>query len=399
MILEGTAYGRPRPTYDPLITEVGPGTPCGEYLRRYWHPVLASRNVTGRPRKIRLLGEDLFVFRDGDGRPGVLYPHCMHRGSSLFYGKVEADGIRCCYHGWKFDVEGHCLEQPCEPSGGLNRSWARQPWYPVHDHYGMVWAYMGPPEKMPSLPRFEHMEPLDDGEFYYVLDNSVQSHADHAGPEVVPYNWTAINENCLDPFHVQVLHSTFSDVHFLPEMAIMPTVEWEEIDVGVIYTSRRKLETGEELQKTLTWVAPNISVNPGPESGKARKALSIFVPVDDTHTRAFVVRRAPAGFKDIFQGMGLESVKPWTTMTDEEHQDMPNDYEAQSTQGPGGIQLHSQQHLVRSDLGIALQRRVLKREIQKVAAGQDPMNISFDETSAPISTPSGVVKTPVGVGA
>ena len=398
MIPEGTAYGRPRPTYDPLITEVGPGTPCGEYLRRYWHPVLASQNVTGRPRQIRLLGEDLIVFRDGDGRPGLLYPHCMHRGSSLFYGKVEADGIRCCYHGWKFDVEGHCLEQPCEPNGGLNRSWARQPWYPVHDHYGMVWAYMGPPEKMPSLPRFEHMEPLDEGEFYYVLDNSVNSHADHAGPEVVPYNWTAINENCLDPFHVQVLHSTFSAVHFLPEMAIMPTVEWEEIDIGVIYKSRRKLETGEELQKTLTWVAPNISVNPGPDSGKGRKSLSIFVPVDDTHTRAFAVRRAPAGFNGIFQGLGLESVTPWTKMTAEEHQDMPNDYEAQSTQGPDGIPLHSQEHLVRSDVGIALQRRVLKREIRKVAAGQDPINVTFEETPAPIKTPSGVVKTPVGVG-
>ena len=398
VILEGTAYGRPRPTYDPQITEVGPGTPCGEYLRRYWHPVLASRNVTERPRQVRLLGEDLIVFRDGDGRPGLLYPHCMHRGSSLLYGKVEGDGIRCCYHGWKFDVEGHCLEQPCEPSGGLNRSLARQPWYPVRDHYGMVWAYMGPPEKLPSLPRFEHMEPLDEGEFYYALDNSVNSHADYEGPEVVPYNWTAINENCLDPFHVQVLHSTFSTVHFLPELAIMPAVEWEEISVGVIYKSRRKLETGEELQKTLTWVAPNISVNPGPEGGKGRKSLSIFVPVDDFHTRAFAVRRAPAGFNGIFQGMGLETVKPWTRMTPEEHQDMPNDYEAQSTQGPDGIPLHSQEHLVRSDVGIALQRRVLRREIQKVADGQDPMNITFEQAPAPIRTPSGVVRARTSVG-
>ncbi len=397
--LEGGAYGRPRPTYDPLITQVGAGTPCGEFLRRYWHPVLAARNVTERPRQVRLLGEDLIVFRDGAGRPGLLYPHCMHRGASLFYGKVEADGIRCCYHGWKFDVEGHCLEQPCEPNGGMNRGSARQPWYPVREHYGMVWAYMGPPEKEPNLPRFDHMEPLDEGEFYYVLDNSVNSHADYEGPEVVPYNWTAINENCLDPFHVQVLHSTFSAVHFLPEMAIMPAVKWEEIDVGVIYKSRRKLDTGEDLHKILTWVAPNISVNPGPEGGKGRKSLSIFVPVDDTHTRAFAVRRAPAGFDGVFRGMGLETVTPWTRMTAEEHQDMPNDYEAQSTQGPDGIPLHSQEHLVRSDIGVALQRRVLRREIRKVVAGEDPMNVTFGPAPAPISTPSAVVKVPVGAGA
>jgi phenylpropionate dioxygenase-like ring-hydroxylating dioxygenase large terminal subunit len=390
--LEGTAYGRAPQAYDPLLTEVSPGTPCGEYLRRYWHPVLASKNVADRPKAVRILGEDLIVFRDGSGRPGLLYPHCMHRGASLFYGKVEDDGIRCCYHGWKFDVEGHCLEQPCEPHLGSHRNVARQPWYPARDHYGMVWAYMGPSEKMPLLPRFEHMEPLGEGEFYYVLDNSVNSHADFSGPEVVPYNWTAINENCLDPFHVQVLHSTFSTVHFLPEMAIMPTVTWEEIGIGVIYKSRRTVGDGEQLHKTLTWVAPNISVNPGPESGKGRKSLSIFVPVDDTHTRAFAVRRAPAGFEGIFKGLGLESTKPWTEMSPQEHQDMPNDYEAQGSQGPNGIPLHSQEHLVTSDIGIALQRRVLRREVQKVLDGKDPLNVFFSANV--LRTPSGVTKVP-----
>jgi phenylpropionate dioxygenase-like ring-hydroxylating dioxygenase large terminal subunit len=389
--LEGTAYGRAPQAYDPLLTEVNPGTPCGEYLRRYWHPVLASKNVTARPKAVRILGEDLIVFRDGSGRPGLLYPHCMHRGTSLFYGKVEDDGIRCCYHGWKFDVEGHCLEQPCEPDLGTHRGVARQPWYPARDHYGMLWAYMGPPEKMPLLPRFEHMEPLGEGEFYYVLDNSVNSHADFNGPEVVPYNWTAINENCLDPFHVQVLHSTFSKVHFLPEMAIMPRVTWEEIGIGVIYKWRRTVGDG-ELRKTLTWVAPNISVNPGPENEKGRKSLSIFVPVDNTHTRAFVVRRAPAGFEGIFKGMGLESTKPWTEMSPQEHQDIPNDYEAQGSQGPNGTPLHSQEHLVTSDIGVALQRRVLRREIQKVLEGKDPLNVFFSANV--LRTPSGVTKVP-----
>ena len=107
--LEGTAYDRPQPSPEKLLTEVGPGTPCGELMRRYWQPVLSSEKVTDRPQQIRILGEDLILFRDKEGRPGLLYPHCMHRGTSLLFGHVEADGLRCCYHVWKFDVEGNCL--------------------------------------------------------------------------------------------------------------------------------------------------------------------------------------------------------------------------------------------------------------------------------------------------
>ena len=102
----GTAYGRPRPTYDATLIEVGPGTPAGEMLRRYWHPVGVAADITTRPQKVRVLGEDLILFRDGEGRPGLLYPRCGHRGTTLYYGKVESSGIRCCYHGWLFEVEG-----------------------------------------------------------------------------------------------------------------------------------------------------------------------------------------------------------------------------------------------------------------------------------------------------
>jgi hypothetical protein len=87
-----------------------------------------------------------------------VYPHCAHRGTSLYYGKVEERGIRCCYHGWLFDVQGHCLDQPCEPEGGRARDKVRQPWYPVQELYGLVWAYMGPPDKKPVLPRYECLE-------------------------------------------------------------------------------------------------------------------------------------------------------------------------------------------------------------------------------------------------
>ncbi len=102
----GSAYGRSPPHSNKLLTEVGPGTPCGELMRRYWQPISTSADVQEMPRKVRVLGEDLVLFRDRKGRAGLLYPRCMHRGTSLHYGRIEADGIRCCYHGWLFDVEG-----------------------------------------------------------------------------------------------------------------------------------------------------------------------------------------------------------------------------------------------------------------------------------------------------
>src|SRR3954453_17616544 len=148
---EGSAYGRRLLSNDQEreLLAVGPGTPGGEYLRRYWHPIELSADVTTRPKQVRLLGEDLILFRDGKGRPGLLTPNCAHRGTSLYYGKVDEDGIRCCYHGWQFDIEGRCIDQPCEPDGGVHRSRIRQPWYPLEERYGLVFAYMGPPSKKP----------------------------------------------------------------------------------------------------------------------------------------------------------------------------------------------------------------------------------------------------------
>ena len=117
----GTAYGRPQAVHRQELAEVGPGTPMGELMRRYWHPVGLTADASDTPRKVRVLGENLILFRDKTGQPGLVHPNCAHRGASLYYGKVEERGIRCCYHGWLFDVQGHCLEPPCEPERGRAR--------------------------------------------------------------------------------------------------------------------------------------------------------------------------------------------------------------------------------------------------------------------------------------
>ena len=383
--LDGVAYGRPRAESNHLLTQVGPGTPCGEYMRRFWQPVLASDNVTTRPREIRLLGEDLLVFRDGSGRPGLLHPRCMHRGTTLLYGHVEPDGIRCCYHGWKFAVDGTCIDQPCEPDGGANKAAARQPWYPVQERYGLVWAYMGPADRRPVLPRWDVLENLGPDEYYQVADNSWGAHRDPDGPEVAPYSWLHMNDNIMDPFHVQVLHSTFSVTQFVREFEVMPTCDFEYIDGGVIYKAYRDLEDGREVDRISTWMAPNIMSVPstqlaaGPSTG-----MGFVVPVDDTHCRIVGVARFPKGqSRQPYRVNG----KTWSQMSLEERQDVPNDYEAQAGQGP--ISLHSEEHLATSDRGIAMQRRALEREIRKVMEGGDPEGVILDPAKELVHVPSG----------
>src|SRR6202049_3943633 len=132
---EGTAYEMRAASFKAELVQVGRGAPMGEFLRRYWHPVGLAGDAGVTPRRLRALGEDLILFRDGAGRAGLLHARCCHRGTTLYYGKVEEDGIRCCYHGWMVDTEGRCLEQPCEPDGGQFRDRVRQPWYPLAERY------------------------------------------------------------------------------------------------------------------------------------------------------------------------------------------------------------------------------------------------------------------------
>ena len=122
-----SAYGLEIPAEDAELTHVGPGTPCGELMRRYWQPICLLKDLTDMPKKVRILGEDLVAFRDGQGRSGLLFFRCSHRGVSLEYGRIEDAGIRCCYHGWLYDVDGNCLEMPLEPAGSTHKERIKQP--------------------------------------------------------------------------------------------------------------------------------------------------------------------------------------------------------------------------------------------------------------------------------
>ncbi len=381
---DGNAYGRPRQHPDEYLTAVGPGTPMGELLRRYWHPVAVASEVGDLPKRVRLLGEELVLFRDKAGRAGLLYPRCMHRGTSLFYGKVEDRGIRCCYHGWLFDAEGRCLEQPCEPDGGRDLESVRQPWYPVEERYGLVFAYLGPPERRPVLPRYDNLEALGPEERIWVDVGGFGSTGD-ASLDVVPYSWLQMNDNVMDPWHVHVLHSTLTGPQFAAEFSLLPEVRFFHSDYGVCYSAVRELDDGRKVDRISSWIVPNIMSVPdiGLKAGKS-SMISWVVPVDDSHYRQAFAMRLPKGVQ--FDGIRLGG-KLWGEMTEEEHQRTPGDYEAQAGQGP--ISLHSEEHLRTSDRGITMQRRVLRRQIEIVQQGGDPMNVVHEESAALVKVPSG----------
>jgi nitrite reductase/ring-hydroxylating ferredoxin subunit len=381
---EGTAYGRERPHSNKLLTEIGPGTPCGELMRRYWHPVAIAEEVTATPRKLRILGEDLVLFRDRKGRPGLLYPRCAHRGTTLYYGKVEDAGIRCCYHGWLFDVEGHCLEQPCEPEGGLYKDKVRQPWYPLEERYGLLFAYMGPAEKRPVLPRYDHLEDLDPGERLIATIGGFGATGD-ASFDVLPYSWLHMNDNIMDPFHVQVLHSTFSGAQFAPDFRLMPKVDFFYTESGVCYTAIRELEDGQEVDRISSWLMPNIMSVPSIQLAPGRsRGISWVVPVDDDkYYQVMIAKASQDGGKFELKINGTT----WGEKSEAERQDFPSDFEAQVGQGP--ISLHSEEHLATSDRGIAMQRRMLEQQIALVAQGGDPLGVTYDEDKATVHVRSG----------
>jgi nitrite reductase/ring-hydroxylating ferredoxin subunit len=381
---DGCAYGRVPQHSNDLLTEVGPGTPLGELMRRYWHPVGLSAKLKDLPQKVRILGEDLILFRDRAGRAGLLYPRCMHRGTSLFYGRTEERGIRCCYHGWLFDVEGRCLDQPCEPDGGRHRDAARQPWYPVEERYGFAFAYLGPPERKPVLPRYDNLENMAPGEKLWSSYGGFGSTGDNS-LSVVPYSWLHMNDNVMDPFHVQVLHSTFSVVQFHPQFALMPKVDFFQTENGVCYTALRQLEDGRVVDRISSWIIPNIMSVPDVQLKAGHSSgISWVVPVDDSHYVQAMVGKIPEGVS--FRGMVLNG-KTWGEMTEEEHQRTPGDYEAQAGQGP--ISLHSEEHLVTSDRGIMMQRRMLMQQMEVVGKGGDPIGVAFDAARGLVKIRSG----------
>ncbi|HSZ90614.1 MAG TPA: Rieske 2Fe-2S domain-containing protein, partial [Acetobacteraceae bacterium] len=265
------------PQEDTELTHVGPDTPCGEYLRRFWQPICYSDELKDLPLAVKILGEELVVFRDGSGAIGLLERHCPHRGTSLEFGLVGAKGIRCCYHGWLFDVDGAILETPGESPTSTLKDRLCHGAYPVHEAHGLVFGYMGPPDQMPAFPTYDSFNRTG----YRLMPGQKY---------IYPCNWLQILENTMDAIHTAFLHTIVSGTVFTDEFGVLPELEFAETPVGIIYIATRRV--GDNIwARMVENVLPNLQqVAPIWETGQQAHPFSgpmmsrWIVPLDDTNT-------------------------------------------------------------------------------------------------------------------
>ena len=384
----GRAYGRAAQHPDDDLVRVGPGTTGGELLRRYWQPLCRAEEATHLPRLVRILGEELILFRDRSGRPGLLYPRCMHRGTTLLYGRVEERGVRCCYHGWLFDVQGNVLEMACEP-GAKAPPGARQPWYPLVERHGLVFVYMGPPDRQPAFPRFSVAEDLEDGEVLAArggLDGGMFADANGIVAALVggqDYNWFQFHDNVLDPFHLYWLHGHLNGVQFVDTYALLPQVTFEPTPDGVRSIQYRDLGDGRAHMRMGQSILPNMATITPLNDDVGFGGLTWTVPIDDTHFRTFSIGRMRPGEDPMRMMADLGVFKDWgpkkpaEQWTLEDHQTWQSDYVCQK--GQGDVSLHSEEHLSATDAGIAMLRRMWRQQAKAVAEGGDPIGVTLEQ--------------------
>ena len=384
----GRAYGRAKATPDTDLVLCGPGTRGGELLRRYWQPLCRSDEAGRLPKLVRIMDEELVLFRDGSGRPGLLYPRCMHRGTSLLYGRVEENGVRCCYHGWLFDPQGNVLEMACEP-GATPPAGSRQPWYPLVETFGLVWTYMGPPDRQPAFPRFDFAETLAEDEHIVArggLEPSPIGSIMANAPALIgnDYNWFQLHDNVLDPYHLYWVHAQLNGVQFVETYAILPKVTFEYTPDGVRSIQYRDLGDGRTHLRMGQSMLPNIGSITPLNDDVGFGGLLITVPVDDTHHRTFSIGKVRKdadpmrAMRDIriFNDWG-PGKKPGEAWTLEDHQTWQSDYVCQK--GQGDISLHSEEHLSATDAGLAMLRRLWRQQADIVAQGGDPIGTGAEE--------------------
>lgn len=376
----GGYYLRDVPDADPELTRVGPGTPGGEFLRRFWHPVAHAADLKDVPIAIRILGEDLVIFRDGRGEVGLLGRHCSHRGTSLEYGKIEGCGIRCCYHGWLFDVDGRILETPAEPADSNYKNKLFHPAYPTHEYNGLIFAYMGPPDAQPDFPILDTFElpgyELGPGEPLGIAN-------------VKPCNWLQIMDNVVDPVHEAFLHARISGVQFLDEdgrpveeLKDVGEFDFVETPIGLLCQETRRIK-GSVWVRSIEYIYPNIAQIPMtpifppryPDGGNELCYISFVtrwrVPIDDENTVEFAfVRLRPGQENSYITNPGPVVRNNYGGRPYDERQRFPGDFEAQI--GQRSVARHGLEHLATTDRGVILMRRMLREGVRAVVQGEAP---------------------------
>ena len=378
------------------LTKVGPGTPMGNLMRRYWQPVLLSREVAdndGDPIRVRILGEELVAFRDTSGRVGLISEWCPHRLTSMFLGRNEEDGLRCVYHGWKFDVTGSCVDMPNEPEEFDFKHKVKMVAYPTEEMGGVIWAYMGPADLKPALPKFEF----------------TQQPETHRGASKVieECNWLQALEGGIDSIHSSFLHRKIGEgkgigLDGLRAEGLAGKLDVEPTDYGYRYTNSRGLPgKGQNYVRGYHFVMPHIQVraaqlNTNGSWYKFKIAGHHWVPIDDHTTMVWnwfysLDEALTQGEKDEeISGNGPAYVDPVTFraavnprnnwLIDRDMQRKENftgiqgvnaqDRAVQEAMGP--IVNRSKEHLGQTDRAVIMTRRMLLKAIDTVADGGTP---------------------------
>jgi 5,5'-dehydrodivanillate O-demethylase oxygenase subunit len=371
-----------------LLTQVGRGTPCGELLRRYWHPVAAVGELREEKpiQAVKILGEELVVYRDKKGGYGLVGEHCPHRLASLAYGRVEEEGIRCPYHGWKFDATGKCLEQPAEPPDSTYKDRIKHVAYPVELLGGLLFAYLGP-APTPLLPRWDVLV-WRNGKRWILKES------------IIECNWLQPMENSVDPSHLFWLHG---DTAHLASRVKKYAEQHEFIQFEYGIKKRRTTlpyATGESSQvDEHPLLFPTILRHVAPTNdGKAhRHNLQIRVPVDDHHTQVFRVNfvpspdeKAPPDHEVPFQFSQLKDGPRGYNLR------MVSAQDSMAWETQGKVTDRTQEHLAAGDEGVIALRRLLREQIERVQQGMDPLGIVRDPAKNVIID-LGVINERIGV--
>lgn len=391
-----------------LITRTGPGTPGGDLMRRYWQPVALAEELPagGPPLPVRILSEDLVLYRGESGAIGLIGLHCPHRGADLSYGRIEGDALRCLYHGWLMGKDGKCLEQPGEPAASNYKSRVKHPGYPCREAAGMILTYMGPGEA-PPLPKL--------GLFTGPAERSWATKFFHE------CNYLQGNEGNIDPQHLSVLHRIAP-----PEAAnergrrnqlmlgsdLAPKIDVEETEYGLRIAAARLVGNGEKYVRVSNFIMPNGSAfDGGPLQDPAKVAprdngywIHWHVPIDDTHHWKYAVAYC------YDEPVDVDYMK--RTVLDEvgEHYDLVRNrrnrylqdreemkgrtwlgmglnfraHDRFAVESQRAISDRTREHLGTSDRAIILMRRQLLQAIDDIRQGRDPRMAVRDAVADPV---------------
>jgi 5,5'-dehydrodivanillate O-demethylase oxygenase subunit len=347
------------PEENEMLTRVGPGTPGGEMLRRYWWPVWFEEKIENKPIMIKLLGETFVLFRDGKGKIGMLDHICAHRRASLEFGRVEERGIRCCYHGWLYGADGQCVEMPAEPPGSRLYEEVKQRAAQIQVAAGLVFAYIGP-APVPVLPRYDLLA-LDD------CDRTIWASDDHC-------NWAQRAENGMDPYHSMALHASVYPSIALKRPEIEYTPTW--------YGFRTASQYPGGARNIVHDIFPSSTRRHNARAGSIPSDfLHIRVPTDDVTTTTFFVesrfkpqgpyKRECRGLQHNTPGVYKRVEDGWWDLASEDQ-----DRAAQESQGP--IHDRTKEILGTSDRGVVMWRKVAFDSIAAAKAERDPHGIVRD---------------------